>query len=167
MPHEAVEATKAFLNLDDNSSSDAANDYGTYLTNGSHYVNDAYDQVSNALAESDRAKQGGDLDIDARRERDLPLLSVLLDGYAKAVKERDEALASLSTTSILNDNRIIQDQRTKGKGASKAKTSDEDMVQLCKQLGTEISLRTTAEAEINRLNERLEFERKIWESWRE
>jgi len=40
-------------------------------------------------------------------------------------------------------------------------SSDDEMLALCKQLGSEIAARTSAELEINRLKEQLELERKI------
>ncbi|KAL7539981.1 hypothetical protein ACHAXR_009781 [Thalassiosira sp. AJA248-18] len=45
--------------------------------------------------------------------------------------------------------------------ASNRNSSDDDMLNLCKQLGNEIASRTAAETEVNRLNECLEFERKV------
>eukprot|EP00578_Thalassiosira_sp_NH16_P000136 CAMPEP_0181132364 /NCGR_PEP_ID=MMETSP1071-20121207/30955_1 /TAXON_ID=35127 /ORGANISM="Thalassiosira sp., Strain NH16" /LENGTH=91 /DNA_ID=CAMNT_0023218691 /DNA_START=164 /DNA_END=439 /DNA_ORIENTATION=+ len=67
--------------------------------------------------------------------------------------------------SIINDNRIMQEHLRRSDGVCKSQAkvdnSDEDTVNLCKHLGSEIALRTTAEAEINRLGECLEFERKV------
>lgn len=164
MPNEAIKATKDFLNIDV-SSSDNSDDYGTYLANGAHYVNEAFNNASHAMKENGQlANQGGN--PDARSDRETPLLNALLGGYLKAIKERDEALASLSTTSIMNDNSILQGHLAKSNGASvpKPKSSDEDMMNICKQLGNEISLRTAAEMEIHTLRERLEFERQIAEA---
>jgi len=83
----------------------------------------------------------------------------MMDGYTKATKERDEATASLATTTIIYDNRIMKEAMNKR--GSKMDSNDEDMLNLCNQLSSEINIRTAAEAEIKRLNECLKFEREI------
>jgi len=176
MPEEAVTATEVFLNID-NSQSEVSNDYGTYLTNGTQSVDEAFGLVSNAttLEKQPGSSQSNSLDINPKCDQPYSsLLNVIMDGYTKAMKERDEALASLATTSIINDNRIVQEQLArsnsdsksqdmKKQGSKKNSSDEDDMLTLCKQLGAEIALRTAAESEVNRLNERLEFERKIAE----
>ena len=169
MPEQAISATKTFLNIPD-SSSQISTDCGTYLANGTgnETLDEAFDAVSLATTLDKQAVQGKSIgSFDAEVAQNSSLLNVIMDGYTKAIKERDEALASLATTSIINDNRIMQEQLRKSKTLKpqemnkKAGQSDEDMLALCKQLGNEIELRTAAETEINRLNELLQFERKI------
>lgn len=103
------------------------------------------------------------------------VINTMMKGYTKAVKERDEALASLATASTLHDHRIIKEQMSKSKNAAKQASgplnsqsgmaqNDDDMLMLCKQLGNEISLKTSAEIEVSRLNECLQFERKLAEA---
>ena len=171
MPEEAISATKIFLNIQD-SLSQISTDGRTYLTNGTgnetSSLDEAFDAVSFATTLDKQTVQGKSIrSFDAESAQNSSLLNVIMDGYTKAIKERDEALASLATTSIINDNRIMQEQLRKSNTLkpqemnNKAGQSDEDMLALCKQLGNEIALRTAAETEINRLNELLQFERKI------
>ena len=171
MPEQAISATKTFLNIPD-SSSQISIDCGTYLTNGTgnetSSLDEAFDAVSFATTLDKQTVQGKSIrSFDAESAQNSSLLNVIMDGYTKAIRERDEALASLATTSIINDNRIMQEQLRKSKTLkpqemnNKAGQIDEDMLALCKQLGNEIALRTAAETEINRLNELLQFERKI------
>lgn len=140
-----------------------------YLTsNGQSYDNlDIVTSASSSLDKQSIHTSSGSFDT-AQSGRNESLLNVIMEGYSKAVLERDEALASLATTSIINDNRVMQEQLRKSNGNQQSQVaknnkggSDEEMLNLCKQLGNEIALRTSAEAEINRLNERLEFEQKI------
>jgi len=170
MPEQAISATKTFLHIPDSSSQ--TTDCGTYLTNGTgnetSSLDEAFESVSCATTLDKQTVQGKSIgSFDAESAQNSSLLNVIMDGYTKAIKERDEALASLATTSIINDNRIMQEQLRKSKTLkpqemnNKAGQSDEDMLALCKQLGNEIALRTAAETEINRLNELLQFERKI------
>jgi len=173
MPEEAIMTTKIFLGIG-KSQSEAWKDDGM---NSAKSADEAYGLLSNVITlEKQPSSQSKSLNMDP--ECDQPyssLLNVIMDGYAKAMKERDEALASLATTSIINENRIMQERLAKSnrglhsqsvmKWGPKTNSSDEeDMLTLCKQLGNEIALRTAAESEINRLNERLKFERKIAET---
>lgn len=174
LPVEALGATKIFLNIDD-SISEVSDDYGTYLINGTHSaVDDAFGLVSQAMSVETYGpiSSTNSLDLDPKAEGVQSLMDVIMDGYTKAIQERDQALASLATTSIINDNRLVQEQLVGSNQSSGSQmnnesshmSSDEDMINLCKELGKEISVRTAAETEINRLNERLEFERKIAEA---
>jgi len=172
MPEEAIMTTKIFLGMD-KPQSEVPKDHGVNLTSGTQSVVEAFDLVSNitTLEKQPVSPQSTSRSVDPRCEQNYSsLLTVIMEGYAKAMKERDEALASLATTTIVNDNRIMQERFAKSnknmnKGSPKKKSNDEeDMLTLCKQLGSEIELRTKAESEINRLNERLEFERKIAEA---
>jgi len=170
LPKQAITATKVFLDISQQSSLPESNDNGSmaYLTNnGQSYDNlDIVTSASSSLDKQSIHTSSGSFDT-AQSGRNESLLNVIMEGYSKAVLERDEALASLATTSIINDNRVMQEQLRKSKGKQQPQAvktggnTDEEMLNLCKQLGNEIALRTTAEAEINRLNERLEFEQKI------
>ncbi|KAL7553767.1 hypothetical protein ACHAWF_017089 [Thalassiosira exigua] len=165
MPEEAVAATKVFLKIEE-LHSEAVGNHGTYLTNGTHSAKGAFDRLSSDVAlGKEAALQANALDSDPKHDgAHSSLLNVIMDGYTQALKDRDEAIASLATSNIINDSPVMQRQRAAKAKGSKASSSDEEMLNLCKQLGNEISSRTTAEAEVNRLNERLEFERKIAEA---
>jgi len=92
-------------------------------------------------------------------------LQTILDGYTNAIKEKNEALASLATASTLHNHRTIRWNMSKHRAPVQStqniSNNEDDMLILCKQLGNEISLRTAAEQEIRRLNECMEFERKL------
>jgi len=171
MPEEAIVTTNIFLGMD-KPQSEVPKDHGANLTGGTQSVDEAFDLVSDviSLEKQPVSPQSTSRSVDPRCDQPYSsLLTVIMEGYARAMKERDEALASLATTTIVNDNRIMQERlsgsKNMNKGSSHKKSSDEeDMLTLCKQLGSEIELRTKAESEINRLNERLEFERKIAEA---
>lgn len=170
LPEAAVTTTKAFLNIVSLPEDVSSLDNSSPRTNELQSADQAFGALSNSFEQQPLLLQSNTLNTRPQMDQQ-PLFSVLMDGYTKATKERDEALASLATTSIMNDNRIIKEQRAKGNysssnaGGTPTKGSDEaDMLNLCKQLGDEITRRTAAESEINRLNERLEFERKIAEA---
>jgi len=164
MPEEALLATKAFLNMERSSTSDFSDHYGSYLAKGVQDVEKSYYLLRNKLAPMEEPElHANSSDSADDTQTNSSLLKVIMDGYNKAVKERDEALASLATTSIMNDNQTLQYQLQMGSGEPRRNnkgSSDEDVLNLCKQLGNEIALRTAAETEINRLNERLDFEQK-------
>ncbi len=92
-------------------------------------------------------------------------LQMILDGYTNAVKEKNEALASLATASTVHNHRTIRWNMSKRRApvqpTQNNANNEDDMLMLCKQLGNEIFLRTAAEQEIRRLKECLEFERKV------
>lgn len=167
MPSPAISATKEFLNIAETPSYS----FGSCsLANGARSVDEAFDVVTNAVTRDSqqvsKTSSGGDVPGDSYST----LLAVLLDGYTNATKERDQALASLATTSIINDS-IIMKERLRGANSNVAQNvtkkgvkqgnNDEDMLNLCKQLGNEIESRTSAEAEISRLKERLLFEQSM------
>lgn len=164
MPEEALSITKTFFNMS-NSKSDPPDSHETYLTNSKQAATEAFNRANDTIAsEQHSIFQANSLNIEPDQNHSS-LLNVIMDGYTKATKERDEALARLATTSIIYDNRIMKELSSKSQvkdfQQQKKRDSDEDVLNLCNQLSTEINLRTTAEAEIKRLNECLEFERKI------
>jgi len=167
MPEKAISATKVFLNIEDPQSK-VSDVYGTHLISGTRSVDEAFAIVSDAVTPERQpvSSQANSVENDPKSDQAYSsLLKVIMDNYTKAMKERDEALASLATTSIINDNKIMQEQLRRSNGSAKsqvkANSSDEDILNLCKQLGNEIALRTAAQNEINRLNEQLEFDQKI------
>lgn len=171
MPEEALLTAKTFLNID-NSPPETSDDYGTYLTDATYSADEAFGRIASSPSlKNDSVSQLGSFDIDPENNGKSSLLTVVMDGYTKVVKERDEALASLATASIINDNRIMQEQLAKSSQnaqsksvRSKQSSSDADMLNLCKQLGDEIATRTAAETAIKQLNERLQFERDVAEA---
>ena len=94
-----------------------------------------------------------------------------MTAYNEATSERDTALATLAVSSVLNDHLIMQKQLARStsntrqiaemsRQGSMHQSSDDEMLALCKQLGSEIAAKTDAEFEIKRLKEQLELERK-------
>lgn len=176
LPEEVVLATKGFLGIIDSFSG-----YDSYAgsTNRVQPVNEAFDRASNALShEVQPMSRENQVDFDFDAESDQAyssLLHVIMEGYTTAVMERDKALASLAARSLINENEVMSEYLNssdatlshavikndpKGKN-NKSRGTDEEMMNLCKQLGNEIESRTAMEIEINRLHERLEFEQKI------
>lgn len=88
------------------------------------------------------------------------LNEILMRAYEKAMVERDEALAALAASFVMRDSQVLQNQQP----VASTRSSDGDMLELCKQLNKEIAARTQHETEINRLNERLDLERKMAEA---
>ena len=160
IPEEAVSATKVFLGI-----KDSLSESDTYAsTNGKHSVNEAFDCMSNAIShEAQPMSQTNHVELDTESDQAYSsLLNVIMEGYTAAVKERDRALANLATKSIIEDNCIMNEylncsdsmsNATKKKDL-KRNSTDEEMLNLCRQLGNEIESRT-------RLQDRLEFEQKI------
>jgi hypothetical protein len=167
IPEEAVSATKVFLGI-----KDSLSESDTYAsTNGKHSVNETFDCMSNAIShEAQPMSQTNHVELDTESDQAYSsLLNVIMEGYTAAVKERDRALANLATKSIIEDNVIMNEYLNCSDSMSSAikkkdlkrNSTDEEMLNLCRQLGNEIESRTAAEIEINRLQDRLEFEQKI------
>ena len=175
LPENAALATEIFLaiiNPKDLPSKQSDNHETQLLASIGGSADEAFNLASKTVAlnmQTTGSSMTNSVEFDSRSDlAQSNLLNVVMNGYNKAMKERDEALASLAATSIINDNHIMQRYLGSTSGGSKpqAKTgsSEEDMMNLCKQLGSEIEARTTAENEINRLNERLVFEQKVAEA---
>jgi hypothetical protein len=83
--------------------------------------------------------------------------------YSNAVRDKDSALASLAAASILKENEVVQKYAEIARNTRDFQHSsyDEEMLLLCQNLGQEIGLRTTAEAEVQSLKQRLELEKKL------
>lgn len=176
LPEEVVLATKGFLGIIDSFSG-----YDSYAgsINRVQHVNEAFDRASNALSDEVQPmsrRHQVDFDFDAESDQAYSsLLHVIMEGYTTAVMERDKALASLAARSLINENEVMSEYLNSShatlsqavikndlKGNSiMSRGADEEMMNLCKQLGNEIESRTAMEFEINRLHERLDFEQKI------
>jgi hypothetical protein len=175
LPEEVVLATKGFLGITDSR-------YDSYAapTNRVQTVNESFDRASNALSHELQPmsrKHQVYFDFDTESDQAYSsLLHVIMEGYTTAVMERDKALASLAAKSLINENEVMSEYLKSSDAASSQQavikndlrgtkkssgSSDEEMMNLCKQLGNEIESRTAMEMEINRLHERLEFEQKI------
>jgi hypothetical protein len=162
MPEQGISATKTFLNMTDVASSRSSNHEQYDKLHLAETFNTA---VSNITSNDKQPSNSNSRSLD-NPDQQSSLLSVIMDGYTAAVKERDEALASLATTSLINDNSIMQEQRRRSNETPKLTqplggSNDEDMMNICAQLAKEIQAKETLKAEINRLNERLDFEQKI------
>lgn len=158
-------ATKEFLNIDRNQQeptsgcSDTLTDRTIHVSTYATSLNKAFNVVSQGIVKQGNRPQ-------SPSEKHSSLLDTMMDGYTKAIKERDEALASLATTSLLKDHNVIQKHTSKQQtGSSRVsvahQNSDEEMLELCKQLGNEITARTAAEHEVKQLTERLKFEKQL------
>lgn len=92
-----------------------------------------------------------------------PLLDAMMAEYSNAVRDKDSALASLAAASILKENEVVQKYAEIARNTRDFQHSsyDEEMLLLCQNLGQEIGLRTTAEAEVQSLKQRLELEKKL------
>ena len=162
MPEQGISATKIFLNMTDMASISSSNHEQYDKLHLAETFNTA---VSNITSNDKQPSNSNSRSLD-NPDQQSSLLSVIMDGYTAAVKERDEALASLATTSLINDNSIMQELRRKSNETPKLTqplggSNDEDMMNICAQLAKEIQAKETLKAEINRLNERLDFEQKI------
>lgn len=135
-------------------------------------TNEAFDTFAKAVSKHDQSVPSFGLVSSANDCVDSHLIEIIMAAYSEATSERDSALATLAVSSILNDHQIMQEQLAKSKSnkppvggmnrqSSMQQSSDEEMLALCKQLGSEIAARTSAELEVNRLKEQLELERKI------
>jgi hypothetical protein len=176
LPEEVVLATKGFLGITD---SFCRYDSHAAPTNRVQTVNESFDRASNALSHELQPmsrKHQVDFDFDTESDQAYSsLLHVIMEGYTTAVMERDKALASLAAKSLINENEVMSEYlkssdatsskqaviKNDMRGNKKSTGTDEEMMNLCKQLGNEIESRTAMEMEINRLHERLEFEQKI------
>lgn len=164
MPEQGISATKAFLNMTDVASISSSNHEQQY--DKLHLAETFNTVVSNITSNDKQPSNSNSRSLD-NPDQQSSLLSVIMDGYTAAVKERDEALASLATTSLINDNSIMQEQLRRRSNEIPKLTqplggsNDEDMMNICTQLAKEIQAKETLKAEINRLNERLDFEQKI------
>jgi hypothetical protein len=162
IPEEAVSATKVFLGIGDSLSE--SDSYASTVE--THSLSEAFNRVSIAI-EAQPMSRTNQVEFDTESDQAYSsLINVLMEGYTAAARERDKALANLATTSIINDNSIMNEYLDSSHSMSRAKdlnrnSTDEEMLNLCRQLGSEIESRTQAEIEINRLNDRLEFEQKI------
>lgn len=96
------------------------------------------------------------------------LLDTMMASYSKAIQERDEALAKLMASSILNEHKIIQKHMGNGIAANPSATthrnSDDELQILCKNLGQEIELRTAAEVEVQGLKQKMELDKELAEA---
>jgi len=164
IPEEAVSATKVFLGIGDLLSE--SDSYASTIE--THSLREAYNRVS--IAEAQPMSRTNQVEFDTESDQAYSsLINVLMEGYTAAARERDKALANLATTSIIHDNSIMNEYFNSSHSMSRMinkkdlnrNSTDEEMLNLCRQLGNEIESRTLAEIEINRLNDRLEFERKI------
>ena len=187
LPEEAIFATENFLNMKSTSDVGSTSVYKHHSVLNhctgfmTPFVNEASNLVSNVAAMIEKqptTTHQKSLDSDPRYDHIFSLLmNTMMSEYTKALRERDEALASLATASILNDHRIMQEQMARRKDNTQSQLSDrnkhdlrmsqcsdDDMFTLCKQLGHEIAARTNAELEVNRLKERMQFERRLSEA---
>jgi hypothetical protein len=160
MPEKVITATKVFLDMKDSLSE--SDNYASTI--GTHFINEAFVDVSRAIShDTQPVSQENHVEFDIESDQASTLVNVIMEGYSAAVRERDKALANLVIASIINENSIMNKYLNSSDAPSttKANSTDEEMLNLCRQLGNEIESRTTAEIEINRLNDRLKFERKI------
>ena len=97
MPEQGISATKTFLNMTDVASSRSSNHEQYDKLHLAETFNTA---VSNITSNDKQPSNSNSRSLD-NPDQQSSLLSVIMDGYTAAVKERDEALASLATTSLL------------------------------------------------------------------
>ena len=134
-------------------------------------TNEAFDTFAKVVSNHNQSVQSYGLVSSANDCVDSHLLEIIMTAYNEATSERDSAIATLAVSSVLNDHQIMQEQLAKRKSnkppaggkrqSSMQQSSDDEMLALCKQLGSEIAARTSAELEVNRLKEQIELERKI------
>jgi len=133
-------------------------------------TNEAFDTFAKAASSQNNSMQTHGLMSTTNVGSNL--LDIIMTAYNEATSERDTALATLAVSSVLNDHLIMQKQLARStsntrqiaemsRQGSMHQSSDDEMLALCKQLGSEIAARTSAELEINRLREQLELERKL------
>ncbi len=161
IPETVIAAAKAFLDIKDSLSE--SDSYASII--GTHSINEAFGDVSHAIRSHNAqpTSQENHVEFDIESDQASSLLNVIMEGYSAVARERDKALANLAVASIINDNSIMNKYLNSSDAPlnTKANSIDEEMLNLCRQLGNEIELRTTAEIEIDRLNDRLKFEQKI------
>ena len=127
-------------------------------------INEAFDDFAIAASNPNQSFQSYGLVSSANDRVGSQLLEIIMTAYNEATSERDSALATLAVSSVVNDHHIMQKQLARDQ-SNKApvggmRSSDDEMLALCKQLGSEIAAKTDAEFEIKRLKEQLELERK-------
>jgi len=178
LPEQVMEATMEFLGMKE----DGGLATRTYADGNALHpneescaatmqTNEAFDTFAKAVSSQNQSMQPHGLMSSANVGSHL--LDIIMTAYNEATSERDTALATLAVSSVLNDHHIMQVQLARSKSNKRAQIggmgrqgsmhqgSDDEMLALCKQLGSEIAARTSAELEINRLREQLELERKI------
>jgi hypothetical protein len=160
IPEKVIAATKVFLGIKDSLSE--SDSYASTI--GTQIINEAFVDLTHAISHNAQPiSLQNHIEFDIESDHASTLLNVIMEGYSAAIRERDRALANLAIASIINENSIMNKYLNSSDAPSKTKSNstDEEMLNLCRQLGNEIESRTTAEIEIDRLNERLKFEKKI------
>ena len=179
LPRQAIEATTDFLGIRGEGGlvTRKLSDYNRPNSSGKScaataQTDVAFDTFSNALLEQRQAVTSTNL-LDLTNDcAGSNIFETIMTAYNKVTIERDTALATLAVTSVLNDHQIMQKQLARNKPnqqeqgrmqrqGSVHQSSDDEMLALCKQLGSEIAAKASAELEINRLKEQLELERRI------
>ena len=163
MPHDAIEVTENFLDL-------SIGTFPVFETNHHNEARSVADAAKQAFEEVLHPRQ-----LSSAQPQPTPhdndfqstssLLGIMMESYSKAIQERDQALAKLSASLILQDNMLIQSHSGNGtlatKSAAQHGSSDDQLQMLCKNLGQEIELRTAAEVEVQSLKDRLDLERAV------
>ncbi|EJK75579.1 hypothetical protein THAOC_02693, partial [Thalassiosira oceanica] len=149
LPIEAIPIVQEFLGIN------ASLNTGHPASDVTEAVGDALLSLTKSIP-SDDVGQTNEVDAPAAES----LNEILMRAYEKAMVERDEALAALAASFVMRDSQVLQKQQP----VASTRSSDGDMLELCKQLNKEIAARTQHETEINRLNERLDLERKMAEA---
>jgi len=158
LPIEAIPIVQEFLGI--NASLNTGRETTSHPADATEAVEDALLSLTKS-SPSDDAGQTNEVDAAAES-----LNEILMRAYEKAMVERDEALAALASSSVVRDSQVLiknQQPIVRQKPGS-TRSSDGDMLELCNQLNKEIALRTQHETHINRLNERLDLERKMAEA---
>ena len=159
LPIEAIPIVQEFLGI--NASLNAGHETSTLP------AADVTDAVGDALLSLTKSSPSDDVDqtkeVDAASAESLN--EILMQAYERAMVERDGALAALAASFVKRDSKVLQIQQPVAtEKLSSTGSSDGDMLELCNQLNKEIATRTQHETEINRLNERLDLERKMAEA---
>mmetsp|Transcript_6159 Transcript_6159/g.9273 ORF Transcript_6159/g.9273 Transcript_6159/m.9273 type:complete len:635 (+) Transcript_6159:3-1907(+) len=179
LPEQVLEATREFFDIKQGGdlSTRKFSDVNALHSNeescaATEQTNEAFDTFAKAVSNQSQGVHSYSLVSSSNDRAGSHLVDIIMSAYNEATSERDSALATLAVSSVLNDHHIMQEQLAKAKSnkapiggvkrqSSGHQSSDDEMLALCKQLGSEIAARTSAELEINRLKEQLELERKI------
>jgi len=179
LPEQVLEATREFFDMKQGGvlATRKFSDVNALHPNeescvATEQTNEAFDTFAKAVSNQSQDVHSYSLVSSPNDRAGSHLLHIIMSAYSEATSERDNALATLAVSSVLNDHHIMQEQLAKAKSnkapiggvkrqSSGHQSSDDEMLALCKQLGSEIAARTSAELEINRLKEQLELERKI------
>lgn len=174
LPQHAIDATKDFLCL-----AQVPTTAATMATGTTHYTDErflivdsgkaAYNKVIMPCPKDDMPRERSPIQnskvLDTNNTATSSLLDIMMASYSRAIQERDEAFAKLASSSMLQQHEVIQKYTRNGPSAnpssSTTRNSDDELQMLCKNLGQEIELRTSAEAEVQGLKQRLELEQKL------